>query len=93
MCFDFRHVYVRFFSKGSLVETLMMKALVPAMMHAVDVYNSFTFFVQAQLVSSQGMQTIEGNHVLHGFVIRQWAPGMTKVNCFKKPELSVCLLI
>jgi hypothetical protein len=43
---------VRFFSKGSLVETLMMKALVPAMMHAVDVYNSFTFFVQAQLVSN-----------------------------------------
>lgn len=43
-----KHVYVRFFSKGSLVETLMMKALVPAMMHAVDVYNSFTFFVQAK---------------------------------------------
>ena len=43
---------MRFFSKGSLVETLMMKALVPAMMHAVDVYNSFTFFFQAQLVSN-----------------------------------------
>lgn len=50
LCLGTRYLYTRFFTKGNHISNLIWMAMLPAMMQAVDVYNSINFFFQAQLV-------------------------------------------
>eukprot|EP00438_Fugacium_kawagutii_P031454 Skav200802 [mRNA] locus=scaffold2549:179385:183254:- [translate_table: standard] len=42
-----RYLYKRFFTKGSHVRILMIHAMLPAMLHSVDMYNSVNFYSRA----------------------------------------------